>query len=267
MASEKVTVETSAGVARLWLDRPDVHNAFDADVIAGLSAAIDDLTAREDVRVIVLGGRGRSFSAGADLKWMKSAAALSAEENVAGARRLAGMLRKLDQAPQATIARVQGAALGGGLGLLATCDLVLAAERAKFGFSEVRLGMVPAVISPFCVAKIGVSHARRLFVTGERFDAAEAARIGLVHRVVPDEEALDAAVDAAVAAVLASGPVAVGRAKALIREVTRPIGEAAIDAYTTATIAELRVSPEGQEGIGAFFAKRLPAWAPAQADA
>ncbi len=256
---EKVSLEYAGGVARVWIERPEVHNAFDADVIVQLTAAFAEAAARDDVRVIVLGGRGRSFSAGADLSWMQSAAALTEQENTEGALRLAEMLRQLERSPKATIARVQGAALGGGLGLIAACDVVIAAERATFGFSEVKLGLVPAVISPFVIAKIGAGHARRLFVTGERFAAAFAQRIGLVHDVVSDEEALDAAVDGVVAEVLAAAPGAVDAAKELVRQVTTlPAGE--VDRYTAGTIARLRVSPEGQEGMLAFFQKRRPSW-------
>ncbi len=264
--ANEVRLECAAGVARVWIERPDVHNAFDAAVIAGLDQAIAEASGRDDVRAIVLGGRGRSFSAGADLKWMK-AADLSEEQNVEGARRLAAMLRRLERSPKVTIARVQGAALGGGLGLLAACDVAFAAARATFGFSEVKLGLVPAVISPFVIAKIGPGHARRLFVTGERFGADFAHRIGLIHQVVEDEEALDGAIDQVLAQVALAGPGAVAAAKELVREVESARSSEELDATTARLIARLRVSPEGQEGIGAFFAKRPPAWAPKEADA
>lgn len=256
--SELVKLEREGAVAWIWLERPDVHNAFNDEVVARLDESIREVV-QSDCRVLVLGGRGKSFSAGADLNWMKSKGQSGDSENREDAGRLAAMLRVLSSAPQATIARVQGTALGGGLGLIAACDLAIAVERAKFGFSEVRLGLIPAVISPHAIEKIGPGRARHLFVTGERFDAADAERYGLISQVVPDEEALDLAVDAAVSQVLQNGPQAVAAAKELIRQVTSlPLSE--VDAYTSAQIAARRASEEGREGITAFLHKRSPSW-------
>jgi len=256
----KVVLERDGGVARVWIDRPDVHNAFDAAVIAGLTERVQEASADPAVRVIVLGGRGRSFSAGADLNWMQAAAGLTQAENEADAARLAAMLRALDRSPKATVARVQGAAMGGGLGLLAACDVAIAASRAKFAFSEVKLGIVPAVISPYVVSRIGVARARELFVTGRRFDAAFAERIGLLDRVLPDEAGLDQAIQELSEQLRTSGPEAVRAAKELVREVAR-LGPDEVDAYTGRVIASRRVSAEGQEGIASFLEKRPPAWA------
>jgi methylglutaconyl-CoA hydratase len=253
-----VKLERKGAVAWIWLERPEVHNAFNAELIAQLSAAIDDATA-SDARAIVLGGRGRSFSAGADLKWMKSAGQTGAAENSEDAGKLAGMLRRLEQAPQATLARVQGAALGGGLGLVSACDLAIAVERATFGFSEVKLGLIPAVISPHVIAKIGPGRARHLFVTGERFKAPAGERYGLVSQVVADEAALDEAVQAALTHVLSNAPGAVAAAKELIRQVVS-LPAAEVDAYTSQQIAAARASDEGREGISAFLEKRAPSW-------
>jgi len=257
--SQKISSERQGAVVRVWINRPEIHNAFDDEVIAQLGAAIEEATADADVRVIVLGGRGRSFSAGADLNWMRSAASTSDEENLEDAGRLASMLRTLGDTPKATVARVQGTALGGGLGLIAACDVAIAAKRARFGFSEVELGLIPAVISPHVVSKIGPGHARRLFVTGERFDAEYACRIGLIAQVVEDDEALDAAVEQTVGAILSNAPGAVGAAKELVREVTR-LGVNEVDDYTARQIAARRGCEEGREGIAAFLEKRKPGW-------
>ena len=259
----KVTLEQADGVARVWLDRPEVHNAFDDELIRALQEAIAAAAHDPEVRVIVLGGRGKSFSAGADLSWMKRSAVWTDEENAADARGLAGLFRSLRDAPKVTVARVHGTAMGGGLGLIAACDLAFALETVKFSFSEVRLGLIPAVISPHVIDKIGPARARELFVTAARFDAAQAERMGLITRAVPDEAALDAAVAEAIAQVRAAGPHAVAAAKALVRQVTTlPPGE--VDAYTAAQIAARRASSEGQEGLRAFLEKRPPAWAPSE---
>lgn len=264
-----VRLDREGAVAWVWLERPDVHNAFNDVVVAQLEAALNEAIA-SDARAIVLGGRGRSFSAGADLNWMKSAGQTSDEDNVADAARLASMLRRLASAPQATIARVQGAALGGGLGLVAACDLAVAVERASFGFSEVKLGLIPAVISPHVIRKIGPGRAQSLFVTGERFKGEAAFRHGLVHQVVADEEALDAALSALLTQVLANAPEAITRSKELVAEVSRlqAAGDlAAVDDYTARAIAGRRSSPEGREGISAFLEKRSPSWVPADPEA
>ena len=250
-------------VARVTLARPDVHNAFDASVIAELRTAFGAL-AREDpmaLRVVILAGDGPSFCAGADVAWMRAAMALDVEGNEQDAMAMADMFEIIDTCPVPVIARVQGAALGGGMGLCAVADLVIAESGARFGFTETRLGILPAVISPFVVAKIGESHARALFPGGRRFDAVRAQRIGLVHEVVEGETALDDAVDVAVADVLSSGPTAVRAAKAIVREV-RGLGHGSAKWHTARVIARQRVSEEAREGFSAFDDKRSPAWAP-----
>jgi methylglutaconyl-CoA hydratase len=250
-------------VARVTLDRPDVHNAFDATLIAELRTAFA-LLAREapsQLRAVVLGGAGSSFCAGADLDWMRAAMALDTEGNEQDAMAMADMLETIDTCPAPVVARVQGAALGGGMGLCAVADLVIAESGTRFGFTETRLGILPSVISPFVIAKIGESQARALFPSGRRFDATRAARIGLVHEIVEGEEALDAAVEAAVADLLAAGPTAARAAKAIVREV-RGLGHGSAKWHTVRVIARQRTSEEAQEGFRAFAEKRRPAWAP-----
>jgi methylglutaconyl-CoA hydratase len=248
--------ESQGPIATVALNRPDVRNAFNEEVIAELRQAFTRFDA--GVRVVVLTGAGPIFCAGADVAWMKKSKDATEEENARDARAMAEMFRAIDECPLPVIGRVRGAALGGGSGLVACCDIVLASEGTQFGFTEVRLGIVPANISTFVLPKIGAPAARRYFLTGERFGAAEALRIGLVHEVVPDA-ALDARVDAVAGELLKCGPAAVGIAKELIREgLSRP-RDAAID-YTVRTIARVRVSPEGQEGLAAFLEKRPPRW-------
>ena len=250
-------------VARVTLTRPDVHNAFNASLIADLRGAFAAL-ARErptELRAVVLAGAGATFCAGADIDWMRAATQLDVEGNEHDAMAMADMLETIDTCPVPVIARVQGGALGGGAGLCAVADLVVAEAGAKFGFTETRLGILPAVISPFVVARIGETHARALFPGGRRFDAVRAQRIGLVHEVVEGLEALDAAVEGAVADVLASGPTAVRAAKAIVREV-RGLGHGSAKWHTARVIARQRVSEEAQEGFRAFVEKRRPAWAP-----
>ena len=250
-------------VARVTLTRPDVHNAFNASLIADLRGAFAAL-AREgptDLRVVILAGAGATFCAGADIDWMRAATQLDVEGNEQDAMAMADMLETIDTCPVPVIARVQGGALGGGAGLCAVADLVVAEVGAKFGFTETRLGILPAVISPFVVARIGETHARALFPGGRRFDAVRAQRIGLVHEVVEGLDALDAAVEGAVADVLASGPTAVRAAKAIVREV-RGLGHGSAKWHTARVIARQRVSEEAQEGFRAFVEKRRPAWAP-----
>jgi methylglutaconyl-CoA hydratase len=254
-------------VARVTLARPEVHNAFDASLIADLRAAFAGLAREEPtaLRVVVLAGEGRSFCAGADIGWMRAAMALDREGNEADAMAMAEMYEVIDTCPVPVIARVQGAALGGGMGLCAVADVVIAESGARFGFTETRLGILPAVIAPFIVPKIGESHARALFPGGRRFDAVRAQRIGLVHEVVEGEAGLDAAVEAAVRDVLASGPTAVRAAKAIVREV-RGIGHGAAKWHTARVIAGQRTTPEAQEGFRAFVERRAPGWAPADED-
>lgn len=252
-------------VARVILARPDVHNAFNATLIAELRQTFAAL-AREgptDLRVVVLAGDGPSFCAGADIDWMRAALQLDVEGNEHDAMAMADMLEAIDTCPVPVIARVHGPALGGGAGLCAVSDIVIAEAGAKFGFTETRLGILPAVISPFVIAKIGDTNARALFPGGRRFDAVRAQRIGLVHEVVEGVAALDAAVDQAVADVLASGPTAVRAAKAIVREV-RGLGHGSAKWHTARVIARQRVGEEAQEGFRAFTEKRRPAWAPEQ---
>jgi methylglutaconyl-CoA hydratase len=258
MTSRRVALAVDGPVARLTLDRPEVRNAFDGAMVRELHDAVAAASAREEVRVVVLAGSGPAFCAGADLEWMKTVAGFTREENLADARALFELFEAIDRSPKAVVARVQGAALGGGAGLVAVADIAVAEEAAQFGFTEVRLGLVPAVISPFVVRKIGVSAARELFLTGERFPASRAAAIGLVHRVVrPDE--LDAAVEERVGELLKAAPGAVAAAKSLVRGVAgRPV-EGVRDVVCR-RIAERRASDEGREGLAAFLEKRPPAW-------
>jgi methylglutaconyl-CoA hydratase len=261
LMSNPLNVTIERHVARIALNRPDVHNAFDDALIAELTASLGALDRDANVRAVVLTGNGASFSAGADLNWMRRMASAGEAENRADAERLAALMRALNFLSKPTIARVNGAAYGGGVGLVACCDIAIAADSAKFGLTEVRLGLVPAVISPYVIAAIGARHARRLFVTGEIFDAADAARIGLVHRTVP-AGALDAAVDEALGLLAKGGPVAQSEAKQLalrIAGMTRQSAERT-DVDNAALIARLRVSAEGQEGLGAFLDKRKPGW-------
>jgi methylglutaconyl-CoA hydratase len=249
----------TGGAVRLTLNRPEVHNAFDDRLIAELTKELEHLGQDAHVRVLVLTGAGRSFSAGADLNWMRRTATYGEAENLADARALAQLMQTLNELPKPTVARVNGAALGGGAGLVACCDIVIASERATFGTTEVRLGLIPAVIGPYVLAAIGPRHARRLMLTGERIGAAEAMRLGLVHEVATDEQ-LDAAVDRVVGELLKGGPDAIAAAKALIRELAgRPISPGLIDG-TAQRIAALRAGPEARDGIGAFLEKRAPGW-------
>jgi methylglutaconyl-CoA hydratase len=257
--SDSLTLHRDGAVARLRLDRPQLHNAFDAALIAALTDALALLGADPQVRVVVLEGAGASFSAGADLNWMRGMAAASEAENRDDALALARLLRTLDALPKPTIARVHGAAFGGGVGLVAACDIAIGVPEAKFGLTESRLGLLPAVISPYVIAAIGARQARRWFATAEIFDAGEARRIGLLHEVV-DATALDTAVQRQIDLLLKAGPIAAASAKALVRDVVAGTDATAIDQANAALIARLRVSAEGQEGIGAFLEKRKPAW-------
>jgi methylglutaconyl-CoA hydratase len=248
-------------VEYLTLNRPDVRNAFNEEVIAELSAwaaEAHEEAARHEIRVVVLGGAGKMFCAGADVTWMAKMVRYTHDENQRDATAMSRMFAALDQLPVPMVGRVQGAALGGGAGLAAVCDIVVAEEQALFGFTEVKLGILPAVISPFALAKIGRSAARELFLTGARFSAAHAKSIGLVHAVVPAAD-LDAAVERYVQELLTAGPEAVSAAKALITNVwARTLDDAM--PLTAHAIAERRVSPEGQEGLRAFLEKRPASW-------
>lgn len=247
-------------VSRVVLARPEVRNAFDDVLIGELTAAFESLGTDSEVRVVVLSGDGPSFCAGADVAWMRRAGSYTREENEADAQRMARMLRTIDACPKPVIALVHGAAIGGGVGLVAAADISVAAEGTVFSLSEVRLGILPSVISPYVLRAIGPRHARDLFLTGDRFDAGHAHRIGLVHGVVAPAE-LEAAGRRKVESLLASGPQAVAVAKRLIEEVAGKNPDEAIP-VTVRTIAERRASDEAREGLSAFLEKRRPAWAP-----
>jgi methylglutaconyl-CoA hydratase len=250
-------IRQAGAVIHISLDRPAVRNAFDEELIAELTAwAASPPTS--DARVAVLSGQGRSFCAGADLAWMSKMIAYSHDENVRDAETLTRMYESLNNLPLPLIGRVHGAALGGGAGLVAVCDIVVAADDAEFGFTETKLGILPAIISPFVIAKIGQSAARELFLTGVRFSARRARRIGLVHAIAPERE-LDSVIDDYVRELLTSAPGAIAGAKALIAEVAgrRP---ADVANATAQAIAQRRVSAEGQEGMKAFLEKRRPGW-------
>ncbi len=258
MADAPIAVHRTGAVERVRLARPAVRNAFDNSVVADLSAWAAGAARDPDLRVAVLSGDGPVFSAGADLAWMDRASSYTRDENLRDALAMAEMFESLNSLPFPLVGRVQGVALGGGAGLVAVCDSVVAASDATFGFTEVRLGILPAVIAPFVIAKIGESACRELFLTGARFDAARAHAIGLVHEVVPATD-LDRALDARVTNILKGGPHAIAAAKALIPRVA---GRQPRDvmALTAEAIAERRVSEEGQEGIRAFLEKRKPHW-------
>ena len=246
-------------VARLRLNRPELHNAFDAMLIAALTGALEAVAQDDSVRVVVLEGEGPSFSAGADLNWMRGMAAASEEDNRTDSLALACLMRTLDELPRPTIARVHGAAFGGGVGLVACCDIAIASADARFGLTESKLGLLPAVISPYVLDAIGPRQARRWFATAEIFDAETAQEIGLLHQVVA-EDALDAAVQGQIDLLLKAGPHASAQAKSLVRRVAFERDRDRLDHDNAALIARLRVSGEGQEGLGAFLDKRKPRW-------
>ena len=247
------------GVAQVRLNNPDKHNAFDDQMIGQLTEAFIAIADNSNVRAMVLGSEGKSFSAGADLEWMKRMASYSYDENLRDASALALMLKTLNEIPQPTIARVQGPAFGGAVGLVSCCDMAVAASAASFSLSEVKIGLVPATISPYVIAAIGQRAARRYFVTAERFDAHRALQLGLVNEVV-DAEQLDQEIDRLINTLLANGPEAVTGAKQLVFDVAgKPIDQQLIDA-TCETIAAIRVSEQGQEGLQAFLERRKPQW-------
>ena len=258
---ETLNVALQHGVAVVTLNRPDLHNAFNETLIAELTELLNVLDADDGVRAVVLAGSGKSFCAGADLNWMKKMAGYGSAENLADAQALALMLRTLHGLSKPTVARVQGAAYGGGVGLTACCDIAIAAIEASFALSEAKLGLIPATISPYVIEAIGARQARRYFLTGERFDAAEAYRIGLVHDIVPIAE-LDDRINEVLGKLLLAGPRAQMECKALIRGVAhRPI-DAAVIGGTAQHIAAVRASPEGKEGVAAFLDKRAASWVP-----
>ncbi len=261
MAYSTLTIEE--GVARLTLNRPEVHNAFDDSLIAELNAHLDQLhTLAEsgDVRAVVLGSEGKSFSAGADLNWMKRMVDYDLEDNLADSRKLAALMHGLDTLPCPTVCRVQGAAFGGAVGLAACCDIVIASGKAKFCLSEVKIGLSPAVISPYVQRALGERQMRRYALTAEVMDAEIALALGLVHLVV-EHDKLDDEVDAMLATLLAGSPQAQRATKALMATVAQAPDSDATREHTCQVIAKLRVSQEGQEGLSSFFEKRRPVWA------
>jgi methylglutaconyl-CoA hydratase len=254
-----LTVEREGAVARVWLDRPERRNAFNAELIAAITETFATFAADQALRAVVLAGRGHAFCAGGDLEWMRASGELPYERNLADAELAAAMFSAVDSCPVPVIARVHGAAVGGGTGLACCCDVVLARDDARFGFTEVRLGLVPATIGPFALGRIGRSQARALFVTGEIFGAEHAHAIGLVHEVHADDTALDEAVERTLAAIMRGGPQALRAAKALLADLRD--GDPAPQAKRAAeAIAARRASDEGREGIAAFLERREPRW-------
>ena len=255
---EHLTTKSDGPVTTVHLNRPDAHNALDGPLILALTRCFEDLAASERVRVVVLAGEGPSFCAGADVGYMRETAELSYEENLEDARRVAAMFRAVDECPKPVVAKVRGAAMGGGAGLVATADVAVADEGTRFAFSEVRLGIAPATIAPYVLRRIGPSHARSLFLTGERFGAARAREIGLVHETVPSDD-LETAVEETVRRLLKGGPHAQAAVKALLRqlETVEPMDAPGL---MSRLIGELRSGEEGQEGLAAFLEKREPRW-------
>jgi len=249
---------TAGAVAEVRLNRPDVRNAFNAELIAALTAEFKALADEESVRAVVLSGEGKVFCGGADISWMRASLNLKYDQNVADAQAMSDMFRAIERCPKPVIGKVHGAALGGGAGLAAVCDIVIASADAVFGFTEVKLGIIPAVISPFVLAKIGVSNARALFLTGERFDAKRALHIGLVHEVVV-ADTLDVCIERITTEIASAGPNAVAAAKALIPRVTAATYDESRD-ITAEAIAQQRTSEEGQEGLRAFLERRKAGW-------
>ena len=258
--SEALAVERQGPIGLITMNRPERHNAFDDVLIAELTEAFRSMEAEDGIRIVVLSGTGKSFSAGADLNWMKRMSGFSIEENRRDAMGLAALMRTIAHLRKPTLARVQGAALGGGVGLVACCDVAVATQGATFALSEVKLGLIPAVISPYVVAAIGERAARRYFLTAERFTAAEAWRLGLVHEIAANEAEMDDAIGAIVDAMLAASPAAQKEAKDLIRAVSnRPLTSELVQ-DTADRIAIIRSSPEGREGVAAFLEKRRASW-------
>ncbi len=266
MNFQTLEIEQHGGRAHVWMNRPDLHNAFNETLIQELTQAFEHLGQAEDVRVIILSGRGKSFSAGADLDWMKRASEYSFEQNKADADRLATMLKTIYRCPKPTIARVNGAAFGGGTGLTAVCDIAIASDKAVFSLSEVRLGLIPATIGPYVCDAIGWRQARRYFLSAERISAATALQIGMVHEVAT-AETLDTRIDALASELEKGGPAAQSAAKSLLEALRKghPFDEALID-DSAQRIASIRVTPEAKEGLDAFFDKRPAAWIPHSAD-
>jgi methylglutaconyl-CoA hydratase len=255
-----LTVSHETGVARVTMDRPKVHNAFDDVLIGDLTRTLKELEQDDSVRVVVLASNGKHFSAGADLNWMQRMATYDWDANFADSEALGALMHTLNSLDRPTVARVQGAATGGGVGLVACCDIALASERAVFALTEVKLGLIPAVIAPYIVNAIGEREARRYAITGERFDAATAKALGLVQEVVPEDD-LDTRVDAVLDGLRGNGPIAMREAKRLMRDVSRVPLDADLRRETARRIADRRASDEGQNGVAAFLNKRKPGWA------
>jgi methylglutaconyl-CoA hydratase len=256
---DSLEIKVADKVATITLNRPQLRNAFNEDAIADLTMAFDEVSQDAGVRVIVLAANGPAFCAGADLNWMKKMAGYTAAENEADALRLADMLRTIYFSPKPVVARVQGDCYAGGMGLVAACDIVVASDNVQFCLSEVKLGLIPATISPYVIQAMGEQASRRYFLTAERFDARAAHRLGLAHEVVPAEQ-LDASVDAIVQALAANSPNAVREAKKLVRDIAGlPIDDVLL-ADTAGRIAAIRASAEGREGVASFLEKRKPSW-------
>ena len=260
-AFSSIDVDIRAAVAVVTLNRPEMHNAFDEVLIAELTAALQRLDRDQSVRAVVLTGAGKSFCAGADLNWMKKMAAFSRPQNLADAKALANMLQVLNRLSKPTIARVHGAVFGGGVGLVACCDIAVGELNAVFALSEARLGLIPAAISPYVIEAIGARAARRYFLSGERFTAAEAFRLGLLHELAP-LPALDGVINEILGALVTAGPAAQAECKALIRAVAHRPADASVIADTARRIARVRATPEAREGIAAFLGKRKASWVP-----
>lgn len=264
MAYQTLKVTTDArGVLTIELNRPDIRNAFNEVMISELARAFGVEALSKDVRAVVLKGAGPVFAAGGDLNWMKRSIEVSRDENLEDTRRLSRMFAVLNDCPKPVIGAVHGAAIGGGVGLVSVCDIVIAVSDTQFSLSEVRLGLVPACIGPFVVAKIGASQARRLFLSADRFSGLLAKEIGLVHELVSDKNQLDSAVERVVGNILQASPNAVNAAKKLLADLTWPERRAKVGdplEYVSQMLADLRVSPEGQEGLKAFLEKRKPSW-------
>ena len=255
-----VSADIDGPIAVVTLNRPDKHNAFDDALIADLTATFKSIDANPGVRVLILSAAGQSFSAGADLNWMKRMANYTEEENFRDASALADLMRTLHGLSKPTIARVQGAAYGGGVGLIACCDMAVGTHDAAFALSEVRIGLIPAAISPYVIAAIGERAAHRYFLTGERFDAAEGYRLGLLTELMPTEDAMDDKLEELASAILSSSPLAIAEAKQLIAAVANKPIDGRLSTDTAQRIARVRVSAGGREGVGAFLEKRKPNW-------
>ncbi len=254
-----VELKQVGAILTVALNRPETHNAMTPTMIVELRDIFADLPDRDDVRVVVLTGNGRSFCAGADLNFMRAASDYTFEDNVKDGEAIFDLMKMIDECPKPVVGRVMGAIIGGGMGLVSACDIVVAAERSTFGLSEARLGILPAVISPYVLAKIGVSHGRQLFLTGERFNAEHAKAINLVHYVVPEDE-LDSKVAERVHQLLQAAPGAQADAKTLIKYVVAHQGHESLREYTADLIARRRASDEGKEGMSSFLEKRKPNW-------